>query len=588
MYKFQHINDLWWLLSIPICIGFYYLYLINRQKKISQLGNAQMINSLMPSYSKKLAFTKLIFILASILCIVISLANLQTISSTQKVTRKGVDVMIALDVSNSMLANDIQPSRLEKAKQLVATLTDKISNNRVGLVLFAGKSYTSVPLTADINAVKMNLSIADPSMIASQGTAISEAIETCINSFNKKETSYKTIILISDGEDHEEAAITKANKAMEQGIVIQTVGVGSPEGTTIIDPQTQEIKTDENGENIISKLNEKELQTIADATEGTYNYLQNTEDIASQLANEINSVEQKNVGDSIYTSYNSYFQYFLLIAILLLIIEYFMPSIRVPKKVAGAVLLLILFLFSNNNIKAQTADVNMYNGNKKYKQGHFEEATKLYTKAFEAKKNREVQYNLGNALYLNNDIENAQKQYEQAATFALNNTLRAEAAHNMGNTFLDQKKYKEAIEWYKKALRENPTSKNSKYNLAYAQQKLNQENKQKEQDKKEDKKEDKKKEEEEKKKEEQQKKDEQKSPEEKKQEEEKRKQDEQQKKDEQKKKEEQSNDKPKPMPSKLTKQQAEQLLNALNQEEKKLKEKKEKQKGVPIRLQKDW
>jgi Ca-activated chloride channel family protein len=241
--------------------------------------------------------------------------------------------MIALDVSKSMLAQDLSPNRLEKAKQFIARLLEKLGNDRIGLITFAGRAYVSVPLTVDMSALKMNLAGASPTQVPTQGTVIGEAISMARQSFNAKETKYKSIILISDGEDHDEGVADEVKKAVGEGIMINTVGIGSPEGSPIFDPETRANKRDEKGDEVISKLNEKELQEIASAAQGVYLRLGNTDAAADAIAKQISSTEQKNFGDNIFTDYNSYYQYFIGIALLLILIEFFIPE---QKKLQAA------------------------------------------------------------------------------------------------------------------------------------------------------------------------------------------------------------------------------------------------------------
>ena len=263
--------------------------------------------------------------------IVIGWANLQKGSGTEEVQRKGVDVIIALDVSKSMLARDIQPDRLTRAKQLVMNMLDKMKNDRVGLVVFAGRAYLQVPLTIDYSAMKMMLQNVKPDIVPTQGTVISEAIDMATQSFSQKEKKYKSLVIISDGEDHDEQALGKAKDASENGIIIHTVGVGSPEGSTLFDPETQSVKLDENGAPIVSKLNEDELKHIA-AGRGTYSILRNTDDVASKLVDEIDGMEQKSLGAVVFSSYASYFQYFLAIAFVTLMIEWLLPGSKFKKQ----------------------------------------------------------------------------------------------------------------------------------------------------------------------------------------------------------------------------------------------------------------
>jgi Ca-activated chloride channel family protein len=224
------------------------------------------------------------------------------------------------------LAKDFAPTRLEKSKQLIGRILDKIKNNRIGLILFAGRAYVSVPLTVDISALKMNLAVANPGMVPTQGTVVGEAIRMARESFNSKDTKYKSIVLITDGEDHDDGVNEEVKQAVAQGISISTVGVGSTEGAPIFDEETGENKKDEQGNDVVSKLNEAELKTIASDGQGIYTPLGNTEATADVIAKQINSAEQKNFGDSIFTDYNSYFQYFLAVSLVLILLEFFIPE----------------------------------------------------------------------------------------------------------------------------------------------------------------------------------------------------------------------------------------------------------------------
>lgn len=326
MLRFQHIEYLWLLWLIPVCVLIYFAWQKARVKRIKKIGDTFLVNKMMPNYSKKRNLFRFVLFCLSLFFGIVALANLQAGARSEKVERKGIDVMIALDVSKSMLAKDESPNRLEKSKQFLNKLMEKLSNNRIGLILFAGRAYTSVPLTVDISALKMNLSTANPDIVPTQGTVLGEAIDMARQSFNAKETKYKSIVLISDGEDHDETAIDEVKKAVNEGIMINTVGVGSVVGSPIFDEETKENKRDEKGNEIISKLNEEELKNIAQNGQGIYMHLQNTENTAQAIANQINTIEQKNFGDSLFVDYNSYFQYFLAASILLMLIEFLIPD----------------------------------------------------------------------------------------------------------------------------------------------------------------------------------------------------------------------------------------------------------------------
>ena len=331
MLRFQHSEYFWFLLAIFILVGLFFLAVNDRKRKLKTMGDEGLVNFQLRNFNLKAYEFKFILLLVALFAGIIGLANLQANAKTQKVDRKGIDVMIALDVSKSMLAKDASPNRLEKAKQFVSKLIDKIGNNRVGLIVFAGRAYVSVPLTIDFSALKMNLSTITPASIPTQGTVLGEAIKMARESFNTQDTKYKSIILISDGEDHDENANKEVKKAVDEGIMINTVGIGSVNGSPIWDEELQENKKDAEGNEIISKLNEAELQTIASNGEGIYAQLNNAENTAKTMATQINATEKKSFGDVVFADYTSYFQYFLLLSLLLISIEFFISE---RKKIA--------------------------------------------------------------------------------------------------------------------------------------------------------------------------------------------------------------------------------------------------------------
>lgn len=323
--RFQQISHLLGLGLIPLLIALFVLALVWRKKKLKSLGESRLIDTQILGFIVGRNTTRFTLMVVALAIMIIGWANLQMGAKTEKVQRKGVDVIIALDVSKSMLARDIQPDRLTRAKQLVQSMVDKMGSDRVGLVVFAGRAYLQVPLTIDYSAMKMMLSNVSPDVVPTQGTVISEAVDLAMNSFSQKEKKYKSLVIISDGEDHDEQAIEKVKSAAETGVIVHTVGVGSPQGTTINDPNTKSIKLNDSGDPVISRLNEAALSDIASAGRGRYIYLSNTDKAAEQLIGEISGMEQKSLGSVVFTDFKSYFQYFLLIAFVLLIIEWALP-----------------------------------------------------------------------------------------------------------------------------------------------------------------------------------------------------------------------------------------------------------------------
>jgi Ca-activated chloride channel family protein len=515
---------------------------------------------------------------------IIGLANLQAGDKIEKIQRKGVDVVIALDVSKSMLATDIQPNRLTRAQQLIMTLADKMQNDRVALIVFAGRSYLQVPLTVDYTALRMMVQNVSVDMVPTQGTVIGEAVDMAVQSFSQKELKYKSLIIISDGEDHDEAAIKKVEAAAQAGVVVHTVGIGSPQGTTLYDPETKSVKLDENGSPVISKLNEGELRSLAAAGHGTYSLLQNTNDVAGKLISNLDDMEQKNLGSVVYTDYTSYFQYFLLVSLLAFLAEWLIPGAK-PKRIkqkdtttkntpvkkavatiAGIVLALILPALA---LAQNHTNLLLQKGNRLYDEKRYDEATANYLQALKKDPgNATGLFNLGNTMYQKKQYDSSRKLMNATADAIKDKNGKSAAHYNIGNTYMAQRKWEEAIAAYKKTLRNNPQDADAKYNLSYAQEMLK---KQQQQDKQ---------------KQDQQNKDKQQQDKDKKDKDKKDKQDQQ--KDSDNDKQDKQEQQPQSQQSKLTEQQAEQLLNALQQQEKKLQDKLKKEKGTRVKMDKDW
>lgn len=332
MFQFQHSDHLYALVVIPLLVSVYVAMIYWRRKRMQRIGNETLVGSQIIGYIPGRNTTRFLLTTVALASIVFGWANLRMGDKAERSERKGVDVVVALDVSKSMLAKDLQPDRLSRAKQLIMRLTDKMRNDRIALVVFAGKAYMQVPLTVDYSAVKMLLQNVSPEMVPSQGTVIGDAIAMGMESFSRTERKYKALIVISDGEDHDKQAVDAAKAAREEGVVIHTVGVGSPQGSTLYDPDTRSVKLDENGNPVISKLNEEALREIAAAGRGNYYMLQNTDEVAERLNTSLESMEQKSFGVMMFTDFTSYYQYFLAFGVLLLIIEWFLPGAGVKKR----------------------------------------------------------------------------------------------------------------------------------------------------------------------------------------------------------------------------------------------------------------
>ena len=332
MFSFEHIEFLTGLLLLVPLVLIFIFTLQWKQKTKKALGDEQLINKLTQDYSARRYKIKFVAVLFALALCILAATNLRTPLNNGKEETAGIDVMIALDVSKSMLGNDIKPSRLERAKQLVSLIIDNSENNRVGLVIFAGKAYLQMPLTTDLSEAKLFLSNASVDAVPVQGTNISEALELCNNSLDTKEKKHKAIVLISDGEDHDPEANNTASKLSDDGVVIYTIGIGTADGSPIMEPGTGTYKTDENGKTVISKLNEDELKEIASKTGGNYFHMENVTTTVAEVTNALDSIEKKLVEGSGGKSYLSLSPFIIALAIIMLVVEIFIPE-KMKRKI---------------------------------------------------------------------------------------------------------------------------------------------------------------------------------------------------------------------------------------------------------------
>lgn len=324
MIRFENIDFLYALLFIPVFIGLFFMMKIWKRKAIARLGDAHLIAKLIPQQSVNRPLFKFMLILLAFASLVIALTNPQIGSKLEKAQRKGIDLIIALDVSNSMLAQDIKPDRLQASKQAIYNLIDKLKGDRIGITVFAGHAYTQLPITTDYAAAKMFLSSVSPDIIPIQGTAIGEAIALSSKSFSENDHN-KAIILISDGENHEGDALKETKNALELGIRVYTIGMGLPEGGPIPiyeGGQLSGYKKDKDNNIITTKLNEVMLQQIAAAGDGYYVRANNSQAWLNKIFEEIDKLEESEFETQVFSDYEDRFQYFIALTLLLLIIEF--------------------------------------------------------------------------------------------------------------------------------------------------------------------------------------------------------------------------------------------------------------------------
>jgi Ca-activated chloride channel family protein len=326
--QFQY-KDFFWLFGGIVLFVLLFLLLVRWKGKVSKkIGDAKLVKLLTSNYSHTFFTVKFVMLTLAFAAGVLAVMNLRKPAADETSIRKGIDVVIALDVSKSMLANDLQPNRLERAKQFIGKLMNAMPNDRIGLVLFAGRAYLQMPLTTDHGAAMMYVSSAGPDAVPLQGTVINEALRQSANAFNTTERRFKTVVLISDGEDHDPEAVNTAKELVEQGMMINTVGIGSPEGSYIPDTITGENKRDASGNFVVSRLNEDELKQIASSTNGAYVRLQDSDEAVKVLLDQFSGIEKKAFGDVSLMNFKTYYLWFAVVMFVLLLAEYFMPETR--------------------------------------------------------------------------------------------------------------------------------------------------------------------------------------------------------------------------------------------------------------------
>ena len=567
MFRFEDPIYLYALVLIPVLALIRWWMMLRQRKRLRRFGDPQLVRQLMPDVSRFRPLVKFGLLLTALALLIVMLARPQMGTKISHEKRTGIETIIALDISNSMLAEDVSPSRLDRAKMMVENLVDHFTNDKIGLIVFAGEAYVQLPITSDFVSAKMFLSSIEPGLIETQGTDIAAAVNMATHSFTQEEGVGKAVIVITDGEDHEGGALEAAQEAKEKGMRVYVLGIGSAKGSPIPIPGTSDYMKDNSGETVMSALNEDMCKQVAAAGGGAYIHVENNSNAQEQLNRELDKLAKKEISSTVYSDFDEQFQAVGILVLLLLIAEICILEIKNPhlrnihlfnrKKTVT----LLLLLMSVAAAHAQSDRDYVRRGNQQFRAGKFAEAEVDYRKAIERNaKNPQALYNLGNALLAQKKDSAAVEQFQQAAKLETNPRRRANAFHNIGVVCQGHQMFGEAIEAYKESLRNNPDDDETRYNLELCkrQQKQQQQNQQNK-----DNKDNKDKQDKDKKKDQD-------------------KQDQQKQQDDQKKQQEQ-----KPQ---MSKENAEQLLNAAMQEEKNTQQriKKAQHQKQNRRLQKNW
>ena len=473
MFRFADPIYLYLLVLIPVLALIRFMTYRNQKKRLRKFGDPKLLRELMPDVSRFRPVVKFWILQGALALLIVMLARPQFGTKINNEQRVGIETIIAMDISNSMLAEDIVPSRLDRSKMMVENLVDHFTNDKIGLIVFAGDAFVQLPITSDYVSAKMFLSSIDPSMMATQGTDIARAIDMAMHSFTQEEGIGKAIIVITDGEDHEGGALEAAKAAKDAGMRVYVLGVGSTKGSPIPIPGTGDYMKDNTGNTVMSALNEDMCRQVAQAGGGAYIHVENNSAAQDQLDNELDKLSKKETTSTVYSEFDEQFQAVAILALLLIILEICIFDRRNPllkrlslfgsKKKSAATLLLLFVAFTAS---AQTDRQYIREGNKQFRIGDYAKAEVSYRKAVEKNpKNPQAVYNLGNALMAQKKDSAAVQQFEQSAQIETNPMRKSAAYHNMGVICQTHKMYGEAIEAYKNALRNNPNDDETRYNL---------------------------------------------------------------------------------------------------------------------------
>jgi len=502
MLRFEDPIFLWLLWILPVLVLVRFIGWRRRHAKLKKLGDPELLKQLMPGISKYRPTVKFSLLLAALGLVIVMLARPQMGSKISHDKRQGIETIICLDISNSMLAEDVVPSRLDKSKMLIENLVDNFTNDKIGLIVFAGDAFVQLPITSDYVSAKMFLQNINPSLIQTQGTNIAQAIDLASKSFTQQKNVGRAIIVITDGENHEPGATEAAADAKKKGINVFILGIGTAKGAPIPMGDGGYMK-DNTGNTVMTALNEQMCKELAQAGSGQYIHVDNTSDAEKMLNDDLTKLQKGDTTSVVYSEYDEQFQAVGILVILLLIIEICILDVKNPllrnikffgksfgtKRMGGAgkqaLLIMALILMGTGSLHAQNDRAFIREGNKAYHAQKWAQAETQYRKAISKNnKNPQALYNLGCALMMQQKDSMAMLQYQQAAQLESNKLRRAKSYHNMGVIMQNHREYAQAIDCYKMALRCNPQDNETRYNLALCQKLLkNQPQQNKNQDK---------------------------------------------------------------------------------------------------------
>jgi Ca-activated chloride channel family protein len=569
-----------------IAVAYFFLH-YRRKQLLREFVSEPLVAQLAPDASTAKRTVKQALLLFSLACLIVAAANPQVGTRLEEVKREGIDLFIALDVSLSMKAEDIRPSRLEKAKRDVSDLLRKLQGDRVGLVVFAGEAFVQFPLTADYSAADLFINAVDVEAVPVPGTMIGTAIDVALKSFRKDLPTQKAIVVVSDGENTEGDITGAVEKARKEGVRVFAIGMGTPEGSPIPiygpNGERTDYKHDRAGTIVLTKLDESALQQIALSTGGSYRRATNAGNEIDEIHKELATLQKTKMGSLQVTGFEDQFQYPLTLGILLLVIELLLSErrgrflTRLMRVLPAARALPLILILCVASASSQTVRSHVASGNEAYGKAKYADAEAEYMKALvKDTSSREAQFNLANAYYKQQRSDEAQRMYSHRIAASKAPADKEMAYYNLGNTYFKSNKLEESIESYKRSLRLDPLDQDARYNYLLAKDRLKKQQDQKKQDKQ-DKKD----------KQDQNKQDQQKN------QDQQQNQDKQDQKNQQQQQPQQQQAKPdqtnqQQQKNQMPKQQAERILEALRNNEKEIQKQLRKRAASKIIIEKDW
>lgn len=476
-----------WLLAVLPLVFLSLLWADNRRREaLARLGDPKLLERLSGAVSWRNRRWRSRLWITGLTCLIVALARPQWGSQVEVVEQEGVQVMVALDVSKSMLAQDLKPDRLTRAKLEISDLMGKLNGDEIGLVLFSGASFIQFPLTSDYDTARSFLDHAGPDVISRPGTAIGDAIRTAVDGFDPQRNSQKIIVIMTDGEDHEANALAAAEQAAEDEAIIYTIGFGSAQGEPIPEfdagGQLTGYKKDESGQIVLSRLDEITLQQIALTANGRYFRASADGSELDRLVEELDALVAEQFESRFEVRKIERFQWFLLAALLTLVVSEFLPDRKRQALMGGRPKLSLARLFSSSRVTllafvllasfltacSASAGKLLSQGNKAFSEGAYHEAILAYQSAQEsAPQTAEPIYNIANTYYRLDAFPEAEQSMQQALPYT-ENELAQHAAYNLGNVEFRMDQWDAAVEAYKEALRQDPDDIDAKYNLELA------------------------------------------------------------------------------------------------------------------------